>query len=180
MWKYNHTDEMYTGRFDRSDKLFHSDVYLGQDFSDGIKHWKYIKRERRNGRWVYYYEDAKADSLNQKRAEAESNYYKTMSKSYHSSDENVRAAARRYENTKGKGGLYVGDKQISTLRKLESAEKKHHKAHAKWRNHMFITAPTRALAKGAVGIANTASSIGQKIKKGKKAIANLFKKKKKK
>ena len=57
MWKYNHTNEMYTGRYDRSEKLYHSDVYLGQDYSDGIQHFKYIKREKVNGKWVYYYKD---------------------------------------------------------------------------------------------------------------------------
>lgn len=36
-------------------ELYHSDRYLGADYSNGIKHYKYIKRERINGRWVYYY-----------------------------------------------------------------------------------------------------------------------------
>jgi hypothetical protein len=39
------------------DELFHSDIYLGKDFSDGIQHFKYIKREKKNGKWVYYYQD---------------------------------------------------------------------------------------------------------------------------
>ncbi len=38
--------------------LFHSDVYLGKDYtSNNLKHWKYIRKENKNGRWVYYYED---------------------------------------------------------------------------------------------------------------------------
>lgn len=36
-------------------ELYHSDKYLGADYSDELKHYKYIKRERINGRWVYYY-----------------------------------------------------------------------------------------------------------------------------
>ena len=37
-------------------ELYHSDVYLGADYSDGLKHWKYIKRYRgRNGKWCYVY-----------------------------------------------------------------------------------------------------------------------------
>ena len=47
MWKFNHTNEMYTGRYDRSESLAHSDVYLGQDYSDGIRHWKYIKKVKK-------------------------------------------------------------------------------------------------------------------------------------
>ena len=53
MWKYRNTNEMYTNM---SAHIYHSDVYLGEDFSDGIKHFKYIKKERKNGRWVYYYD----------------------------------------------------------------------------------------------------------------------------
>ena len=37
------------------DELYHSEIYLGKDYSDGVKHFKYIKREMKNGRWVYYY-----------------------------------------------------------------------------------------------------------------------------
>lgn len=37
-------------------ELYHSDKYLGADYSDELKHYKYIKRERINGRWVYYYD----------------------------------------------------------------------------------------------------------------------------
>ena len=38
-----------------NEKLYHSDIYLGEVYDDGIKHWKYIKKEKKNGRWVYYY-----------------------------------------------------------------------------------------------------------------------------
>lgn len=39
-------------------ELYHSDVYLGADFSDGIKHWKYIKKYKgSNGKWRYVYAD---------------------------------------------------------------------------------------------------------------------------
>ena len=57
MWKYTHTDEMYHSLVNRnnSTELFHSDVYLGQEYSDGLRHFKYLKRERKNGKWVYYY-----------------------------------------------------------------------------------------------------------------------------
>lgn len=29
--------------------------------SDELYHWKYIKRERKNGRWVYYYDQSELD-----------------------------------------------------------------------------------------------------------------------
>lgn len=36
-------------------ELYHSDIYLGKDYSDGIKHWKYVSKEKVNGKWRYYY-----------------------------------------------------------------------------------------------------------------------------
>ena len=38
-----------------NNELYHSDIYLGEDYTDGIKHWKYISKERVNGKWRYYY-----------------------------------------------------------------------------------------------------------------------------
>lgn len=38
-------------------ELYHSDEYLGKDYSDGLKHWKYIRRYYRNGKWRYVYAD---------------------------------------------------------------------------------------------------------------------------
>ena len=70
MWQYRNTDELYHANTYKNmnknlnNELYHSDVYLGKDFSDGIKHWKYIKREKVNGRWRYYYTNAKDKKLN--------------------------------------------------------------------------------------------------------------------
>ena len=37
-------------------ELYHSDTYLGADYSDGIKHWKYIRKYKgKNGKWRYVY-----------------------------------------------------------------------------------------------------------------------------
>lgn len=67
MWKYQNTDELYHSNMYKNInkksnyELYHSDVYLGKDFSDGIKHYKYIKRENVNGKWRYYYKNDKLD-----------------------------------------------------------------------------------------------------------------------
>ena len=55
-----------------SSSLFHSSTYYGQEFDDGLRHWKYIKREKVGGKWRYWYDDqsasrdikAKEDALN--------------------------------------------------------------------------------------------------------------------
>lgn len=36
-------------------ELYHSDIYLGETYNDGIKHWKYVSKQKKNGKWVYYY-----------------------------------------------------------------------------------------------------------------------------
>lgn len=43
-------------------EIHHSDKYLGADYSDGIKHYKYIKREKKNGRYVYYYNTSELEN----------------------------------------------------------------------------------------------------------------------
>lgn len=44
-----------------------SQYYLGVDRSKQIRHWKYIKRERVNGKWRYYYDDyAARNDFNEK------------------------------------------------------------------------------------------------------------------
>lgn len=36
-------------------EIHYRDKYTGVDYTDNIKHHRYIKREMKNGRWVYYY-----------------------------------------------------------------------------------------------------------------------------
>ena len=55
-------------------ELYHSEMYLGQDYSDGIKHYKYIKREMKNGKWVYYYKDAATNKAKKNLVKARNKY----------------------------------------------------------------------------------------------------------
>lgn len=53
MWQYQNTDELY-----------HNEIwkynYIGIDNTPFIKHYKYIKREKKsNGKWRYYYNKPK-------------------------------------------------------------------------------------------------------------------------
>jgi len=63
MWKYQNTDELYhTNMYKNMNKksnheLYHSDIYLGKDYSDGIKHYKYIRKYQKNGRTYYVYDN---------------------------------------------------------------------------------------------------------------------------
>lgn len=64
MWQYQNTDELYHSNMYKNinrkseSKLYHSDVYLGKDFSDGIKHYKYLRKYVKNGRTYYIYDNS--------------------------------------------------------------------------------------------------------------------------
>lgn len=68
MGLYKSTNEMFN-----NSSLYHSDEYLGNDYTDGIKHWKYIKREKKNGKWVYYYDQTDLNNARQNYNKAEIN-----------------------------------------------------------------------------------------------------------
>lgn len=48
MWKFNETDELYHSLKSR--------YYMAVDNSEYLQHFKYVKREKKNSRWVYYYD----------------------------------------------------------------------------------------------------------------------------
>lgn len=55
-------------------ELYHSDTYLGQEFSDGLKHYKYLKKVRTSsGKWRYIYDETEL-----KKAESEINNLKKV------------------------------------------------------------------------------------------------------
>lgn len=202
MWKYTHTDEMYhslTGK----NELFHSDTYLGQDFSDGIRHWKYIKREKVNGRWRYYYKDNAYDKANtayqKAQKQVDSNHYtvnrnnrriernNAIIEDYNSSNaiskvfkrKKVKAAVKENEKTSAQSQKIV-DRHRTDEANLRSAKYKREEEANK-------DTTRKQLAKTGVKVANKLSdasyAVGKQARKGKKAIQkqlNKLKKKKKK
>lgn len=74
------------GKDEDGNVLFHSDTYLGEDYvSSNLKHWKYIKKEKKNGRWVYYYTDAELEKAKADEAKAVNDlasYQKSKGKVY--------------------------------------------------------------------------------------------------
>ena len=48
---------------DKETELYHSGIYLGKDYSDGIKHWKYLQKiEAKPGQYRYIYYNPKRKS----------------------------------------------------------------------------------------------------------------------
>lgn len=70
MWKYKNTNEMFE---QNKNQLCHSDVYLGKDFSDGLKHYKYLRKYKKNGHTYYIYDESELNA-HEKMAEAAANY----------------------------------------------------------------------------------------------------------
>lgn len=44
--------------------------YIGKDNTSDLQHWKYIKKERVNGKWKYYYHDEDYENARKKAGEA--------------------------------------------------------------------------------------------------------------
>lgn len=53
------------------ESLFHSDTFLGDEFSDEMYHWKYIKKKKVNGKWRYYYDTTELDKYKNNVVETE-------------------------------------------------------------------------------------------------------------
>lgn len=58
------------------DELYHSDTYLGSEYDEGLKHWKYIKKYKNSrGKTVYVYANKEMHSnIQDTRAKAKSAY----------------------------------------------------------------------------------------------------------
>lgn len=155
MWQYRNTDELYHANIYKNmnkksnHELYHSDVYLGKDYSDGIKHWKYIKRiKMANGKWRYIYKDEKGDNLHQQSLDEYS--------------KGLRASAER-DNIKG-NSILDEDKR----RALNSQVKFHYdmgnNIDKKYKIHKVLSAPRRSVEKGIGKAANILSDFNDKYK----------------
>lgn len=166
MWKFNNTDELFVLK--NNNEIYHSDTYLGKDFSDGIKHWKYIRRERRNGRWVYFYKN----DVDQKMRNDMSNYHTNM---------NYYNRMTKYAKDDAEKALNSGNyKKYSdyTLKKGEYStkaneeERKYNAAKEQYNKYRKKTAVSRTVSKLTAAVLNMASA---SVYKGKNILKKVFK-----
>lgn len=161
-------------------ELYHSDIYLGQDFSDGIKHWKYVKRVKVNGKWRYYYDDAEYSNAKNAVKSANKQYMDDYAKKYHAKaqmDETkpeLDAAKKAYEKNKSaanakayrvqseKMANYEIDHEIADYYTAES-KKAVQTAVNKYKQVKLKTAPRRIIAKGIAAIGNALSALSSKV-----------------
>ena len=169
MWKYQNTDEMFTNN---NSELYHSDVYLGKDFSDGIKHWKYIKRENVNGRWRYYYKDDKLNSTK-----------KQMDKAY--DDYNSYFDKNKHKDLSGMAKMAKQDKALSTYTNKQNTynrlKRKSDKRQAKYEKYLInpMNKVSDKVYSGKQKVSNAINNIKNNIKKKTFSIKQNFKKKQK-
>ena len=137
--------------------ILHSDIHMGTDFSEGFKHWKYIKRYKgkngKNGKWQYVYADKKTHkqiSANQKAAkdaDTRSKFYNNMSTQHRISQDKKRM----------QGKSYTEDPNIEFGKRKSASEKRS--------SRLYDAAATKLINKNDIG------------KKGKKLMNKLLGKK---
>lgn len=185
MWKYTHTDEMYHSLTNRnnSTELFHSDVYLGQEYSDGLKHYKYLKKVKSaNGKWRYIYDETEL-----KVNEAISKNVINKSRSNEGYEFKDSTGATNIHKIKGNGILTSGShvKISSAFTKPENqtkVDKIKEKQFNVYQNHYkqkVKDIPKRIVAKGAGIVGKALLEMDKKIakkkveKKVKTAVKNV-------
>ena len=107
-----------------SSSLFHSSTYYGQEFDDGLRHWKYIKREKLpDGKYRYWYDEYSSTKDVASKQKAFMDVAKKPIDPYE--NENVKDAKVKginVEDAKVKG-LHIKDAKVEGL-KAKAAEVK--------------------------------------------------------
>lgn len=147
--------------------LIHGQVVEVSD--DVLMHWKYIKKEKRNGRWVYYYDQKAAD-----RADYE------IAKRYQSAEKHTLKREQQLKTAKdrlNKSGaslnskVYYGKqaKVVNTYKRsvvnLESAKAAQKKAYRKYKTRNIKNFAAKTISKGSVKVANLFSKLIPRKKK---------------
>ena len=161
MWKYQQTNDMFIKH--SNDELYHSDVYLGKEFSDGIKHWKYIAKEKINDHWRYFYSDAEYNAAKLK--------YKLAKEANELAINNVN---NKYKNMEKAGGAKRDNKYDKNVEKAANSYvkaydfqkkvgKKYWDAKINYMKVSIETFPRRTIRQGKVFLANFLSSANKTL-----------------
>lgn len=170
MWNYNYTDTMYISNDinNKNATIIHSDIYLGKDFSDGISHFKYIKREMVNGKWKYYYKNDRLDYLKRQKNRAIDDYnameraYDTSIKNFKKGDRNIDIvlANRSYANK-------LHRESSEKFKKYNTEKQKDDKRRIKYEKYLIkpLNKASDAISKGKTRLSNLFNKIKSKIKR---------------
>lgn len=164
MWNYNYTDTMYIGNDinNKNATIIHSDIYLGKDYSDGIRHFKYIKREMVNGKWKYYYKDDNLAREKQRRDEVYDHF-------------NTATGLRKSYIAKNGNRIYSDDAMMKKIDRIH--EKANRDAVASDMSYTLAkNRSDRRKAKYEKYLINPLNRASDTISKGKTRLSNLFNK----
>lgn len=138
--------------------------------TDELKHWKYLKREKKNGKWRYYYSDKEyATAKKQHRfardiygeANAENKKYRQNVKSVHKEFESDGFVDYTEKTQLGKIDKMLADHNAQTAK----IGKWYVEQSFKYAKIQIKSLPRRLIAKGASAVANLFESVKKKIKK---------------
>lgn len=159
---------------EEKENIRHSDIFLGETFDeecgDSIRHWKYIRKEKKNGYTRYYYKDDEYDKAEEDYSNALTDQYrKQLGFGVASQDR------QQYENEARSDGRVSQEenKQISKYSKAESeafdsymkASNKAKAAQKKYTKTAIKTLPRRTIGRGLAAVSTALSMLGNKIKK---------------
>ena len=143
-------------------ELYHSETYLGADYSDGLKHYKYIKRyKNRKGKWVYVYADKKTH--NQIKSD------QVIASMYRKEEKKYRETSDKYWDISNT----VKDPKISENLKVKSMIYSSKSHSPKWKAWEHEISAGASMERHSVASLNAASDT---IEKGKSAIAKVLSK----
>jgi hypothetical protein len=143
-------------------ELYHSD--------DELMHWKYIKREKKNGRWVYYYDESAADRDDR---DSEQRYHDSEKKTWQA-ERDLKSAKERLAETGASvdSKIFYGN-QISArdnykraVKSLKRANSFQNREYRKYQSRTISNFAAKVISKGAVKVANFFSGLFSKKKKG--------------
>ena len=144
-------------------ELMHSDTTppLGLIESDEeLMHWKYIKRERKNGRWVYYYDTEELEKHGKIARGAELRARTALKKTGRTGAE-VDAAYEKYKKTRGLNSINLADYFAGSKREKAA------RLARKYERKKIISLPRRVIAKGMTMLLNQLSGNGAVTNEGK-------------
>lgn len=164
-------------RKSEENELFHSDEFLGVDFSDEIYHWKYIKKKKVNGKWRYYYDRSELDKYDQEYSNERTTYknvngrteVQKKTKTQYNKTNNWLDSTSKLETTSGvtSKGDSIGYKKVTYTK----SQGKLSRAQAKGEKKIYDTFLSNKST-----VKKTMKKASKKINRGKSAISKLLKK----
>lgn len=142
-------------------------IYTGRELisENELKHWKYIKKKKVNGKWRYYYSDPEYTSAKQNKDKADKELANATYRKFGHEDNLKKEYAKR-------GGMVgIASKEDEAAIKkardnvarannnYKNAMAKQYKAREKYKKITLKTLPRRAVAKGAAAVANMLSKL---------------------